>query len=97
MKLAKMVATPPLLFALEERLREEGLWGPRLHRVLDFLRENWTRDFEEALRGLPDEDEVTLHYVMGQLAWLAQDTTGNRLEQALQRLRELEEYEILSS
>ncbi len=92
-----MVATPPLLFALEERLTEEGLWGPRLHIVLEFLRENWSRELEEALRGLPDEDEVTLRYVMGQLAWLAQDITGNRLEQALQRLRELEEYEILSS
>ena len=92
-----MAATPPLLFALEERLREEGLWEPRLRRLFHFLRENWTRDLEEALRGLPDGDEVTLRHVMGYLAWLAQDITGNRLQQALQRLRELEEYEILSS
>lgn len=97
MKLLKMVATPPLLFSLEERLREEGLWGPRLSRVLEFLRENWTRELEEALRGLPDEDEVTLRYVMGQLAWLAQDLTGSRLEEVLEELREQEEFDILFS
>ncbi|HAL62047.1 MAG TPA: hypothetical protein DCP08_06540 [Chloroflexi bacterium] len=92
-----MAATAPLLFALEERLRQEGLWEARVRRVLHFLRENWTRDLEEALRGLPDEDEVTLRYVMGQLAWLAQDPTRSRLEQSLEELRELEECEILSS
>jgi len=95
--LVKMAVTPPLLFALEERLREEGLWERRLRRVLDFLRENWTRELGEALRGLPDEDEVTLRYVVGQLAWLAEDLTGSRLEEVLDELRELEEFEILSS
>lgn len=97
LKLMKMAATPRLLFALEERLREEGLWERRLRGVLDFLRENWTRELGEALRGLPDEDEITLRYVMGQLTWLAEDSKGSRLEEVLDELRELEEYEILSS
>lgn len=92
-----MAVVPRLLLDLEGRLREEGFWEPRLRRVLHFLTENWTRELEEALRGLPDEDEITLRYVMGQLAWLAEDPTGSRLEQSLEELRELEECEILSS
>lgn len=92
-----MAPAPRLLLALEGRLREEGLWEPRLRRVLHFLGENWTRRLEEALRGLPDEDEVTLRHVMGYLAWLAADPTGSRLEHSLEEVRELEEYEILSS